>query len=458
MTPTTHLSAIAAALLAAASAEARNGRWNQVRDAPAEATMVQAEMDMMAQGWSPKPTPAPKPRRELFGLEDRAITENAPDTCGYVEGVETMSLYCDPASVCVADGLNSQVGCCPSSNTLCDIWTTCLNSDEGDQYTTDNGLTMWCGFEDYPNCVTHVYQDDVFTGYTLFGCGRIEGSDDVWYLPTAAADVSSADSDSSGTYTSGSLFPTETDSDVDSESDSTDDEDIGSDDGSSGGSNKKKSSTGGIVGGVVGGVAAAALAGFAVFWFIKKRKAKKDAENAGATGAGAFVAGGGEKPGDNHTPPPMAAHNVAPQGAYPQPAMQGQPGMMTNNGGGAVPMGYPPSAPGSPPPQGAHYPSMYSNPSDYPQQHAGMGYPSGVPGQYGQAPVSPQPSGGYPTPAPAYNQPIQQQNAGTYNRGEWGQPPAGTPPPVGQQPPPQQGFVAELPTEKSHGEVRELAG
>ena len=56
--------------------------------------------------------------------------------------------------------------------------------------TTHTHLTPPSGFTDYPNCLTHVYQDAVATGYTLLGCGVAAGSDKIYV--TANTETSSS--------------------------------------------------------------------------------------------------------------------------------------------------------------------------------------------------------------------------------------------------------------------------
>lgn len=77
-------------------------------------------------------------------LNPRFLKRDSTDnTCAYVSGISSISLYCDTTDECVANSINSMVGCCPDTSTTCPIPTTCYPSSEGSLYTTSNGYTLW---------------------------------------------------------------------------------------------------------------------------------------------------------------------------------------------------------------------------------------------------------------------------------------------------------------------------
>ena len=86
----------------------------------------------------PAPTAAPGFLERLFHKRDPTA-----NTCGYVSGVNSLALYCDAAEQCVANSINSMVGCCPEKSTTCPIATTCYPFSESSLFTTDNGYTLW---------------------------------------------------------------------------------------------------------------------------------------------------------------------------------------------------------------------------------------------------------------------------------------------------------------------------
>jgi len=189
------------------------------------------------------------------------------------------SLSCGIDSACVLNSLQSKVGCCPDTSLGCPIWTTCYDLTESSKYTTNNGYSLWCGDSTYPRCLTHKYaSDDIFSGYTLLGCGQTAGSDVVYYTSTGRAAPTttttrprSTDSTTTpGTVTTTSAPPTTTAAS------------------SSGGA-----PVGAIAGGVVGGVAALSLIALGVFFIIRRGKQPRDG---GAHSAAGISSAQGQSP------------------------------------------------------------------------------------------------------------------------------------------------------------------
>ncbi|KAH8908908.1 hypothetical protein BR93DRAFT_966934 [Coniochaeta sp. PMI_546] len=443
--------------------ESKLVRWaNDKRDAdwrPAQATVA---IDQLLHGMSPKPTQAPRAPGAApdLSLDKRATsnTESNDNTCAYVSGIAASSLYCDADQACVYNSIYSAIGCCShailsatsngtsqtasggSTSRSCPVWTTCYDSTESASYTTDNGLTVYCGQSSYPTCIKHVYKDPVWTGYTLWGCARSARSDEVYYTPTVLTSTSSTSSSttSSSSTSSTSTTSSGTTTSTADPSTSTSAAPV------SGGS--KSTPVGPIVGGVVGGVAGLGLIGLALF-FILRRKKSGDAPPAAA---------GPTSPGQGPPPPP------GPPGGYydpnqPQMAQQQQQGQYGYGAAGFAPVdprasiAKPPyavqqteynpafSPPGSPPP-GSPAPTYNGAPGATPP-----------PGAYGGQPVSPDSTG--------YGQQQQPYQATQYNQYQNQGPPQQAQPYGHQQPGAQPThYAAELPTQRGDGEVRELAG
>ncbi|CAK7230510.1 hypothetical protein SCUCBS95973_007598 [Sporothrix curviconia] len=243
-------------------------------------------------------------------LGDRLLKRDSTDnTCGYVSGISSLSLYCDVTDLCVANSINSMVGCCPDSSTTCPIPTTCYPSSDSSLYTTDNGYTLWCGSSAYPECVTHYYVDDIFTGYTLLGCGKTEAVDKVSYLATDASSSTSSSSKTTKTSSKSSTTPasstpgTTTSSSSSAASSSAGAGGGSSGDGGGGSSGGKKSNTGAIAGGVVGGVAGLALIALGAFYLLRNRNNSAVNNSVAGAGAGAATSGAGVPPPAGGAPP-----------------------------------------------------------------------------------------------------------------------------------------------------------
>lgn len=149
----------------AASVEAMPSLWNKL---PRETFVAGDVMNNVLGKLDRSPAPTPMPRAQRHPIEYRDERDDRLlGTCGYISGIESMyffhfdkqccqlltnpffhhgiaaSLFCDPQSICVLDQLVSAVGCCPETNTNCNIWTTCLNSENSDQFTVTDGYTLW---------------------------------------------------------------------------------------------------------------------------------------------------------------------------------------------------------------------------------------------------------------------------------------------------------------------------
>ncbi|KAK3685692.1 hypothetical protein B0T22DRAFT_226509 [Podospora appendiculata] len=379
--------------------------------------------------------------------ETIASTSGA-NTCAYIDGDFGDPLYCATSQYCGVNKANSHVGCCDyTATTSCHIWSTCLNSDQKSQFTTDNGFTLWCGFKDYPHCITHVYQDDTITGWTLLGCAVAQGSDKIWYSATTthlSSSSTSTVSTTSGSTTASSSSTT---------SSSTTPPIGGNLDPTSTPTPQPSSSSsvplGPIIGGVVGGVGALALIGLGIFFLMRQNKKKNgtaaDAAAASATAAAAPApAPYGGSPGPQmaqQTPPPVNG------GGYYDPIKAGGFAPVDPRASTAQPYdpnnGYAQqniSPPQSPVPtyQTGQTSPMQGQYDPYAQQQQQAGYPqqqqAGYPQQQGY-PQQGYPQQGYQQPSPPPQQSSQQGYAHQQQPG---------------------GYVAELPTQRGDGEVHEL--
>ena len=340
---------------------------------------------------------------------------------------------------CVYNSHNFFIGCCPETSISCPIPTVCYDSTQAASFSTDNGYTLWCGNTQYPHCLTHKYatNDPLFASYTLLGCGVAEGTDTVYYQATDSPDSSTRTINAGNTATTltgtnggGGGIATVTVTGGGSSQTSS----------SSGGGGGSSTPVGPIVGGVVGGVGALALVGLAVWLIMRQQNKKKAAAAAAAAPPPAAAGAAGSQPppgpGPDGQPPQMAQ--------YPPAAGYWDP---NQNQAGFAPV-YDPRAsiakppydtttsvynpswttspPGSPPPHSPHSPENGFNQNNTPPPHGQ--YPGGYAVQPGSPPT---PGSGFPGAPPSTVSPATQN----------GQP-----------------YVAELPSQRGDGEVRELAG
>ncbi|KAK1754697.1 hypothetical protein QBC47DRAFT_403108 [Echria macrotheca] len=488
-----------AVLLAAAAlgvANAKLTKWSRDRLErdwlPAQETLgvMPALQFDPATAAAPMPTSAPKwPSPRAPGLQKRASTDN---TCAYVGGSSEVSLYCDATAYCASDS-SSHIGCCDDvSSRNCKVWTTCYDMTESAKYTTNNGLSLWCGISSYPHCITHIYADStgaasIISGYTLFGCAVAGGTDRVFFNAFTAESSSSARRSSSSSD-AGTTTPASSSAKTTTTFTST----------PTPAPAPSSTNVGAIAGGVVGGVAALGLIILGIWYLIRQnKKDKNDPSASPSAAANVGPAGGYGGPGGPGAPPPQMMQNTPPpaQGYYggaSPPTMAGFAPVDPRNSM-AKPQHTstiyessnfsPPDSP--PPPQSPPFQGGQSTPSPPPPQsgygnQGPAGYGGGG-GGYGQTPpqtTSPssyggqQPGyGGYQGQEAAvggYQQSGYQQQGGGYQQGGYqpqgpysqGLPPAG-PQQVQQQYTPYrqpgQGY-AELSTHRGDGEVRELQG
>ncbi|KAK1729926.1 hypothetical protein CaCOL14_003962 [Colletotrichum acutatum] len=421
--------------------ESKALRWQDDTPSWSPPRQTIAAMNMEELGFSPKPTAAPEPGNVDLKLAKRV---RGDDTCGYISGEATNSIYCGTGS-CVINSFYSVVGCCSSSSvTDCTtIATSCLPSRSASRASSGDTRMQLCTASERPECATYIYSGSLFNRYTLYACAATEEVIVVYANPT----------DSSVTQESTTAPATTSLRNIASTTASSAATTSTSSGGGGGGGGGSSTPVGAIVGGVVGGVAAIALIVFGIIFLLRKKK--KDTNNV-----------------NNN-------NNQATHQSYvgPPPPNQGQPQMYQQPGPPAQqpsPQGYPPQQQQGQYPQGftpvdnnnrqsmmkQHYDvttgsydqsnNGVSPPSSPPPMSPSPTYQSGVP-QYvpSQNSVSPT-QGTYP---PQQQQPPQQQG-GYYNA----PPPAQGQPPAPQQHQHQQpGFASELPAHRGDNELRELA-
>ncbi|WQF79912.1 hypothetical protein CDEST_04926 [Colletotrichum destructivum] len=426
--------------------ESKALRWQDDTPSWVPPKQTIAAMNMEELGFSPRPTTAPDPANVELKLAKRV---RGDDTCGYISGESTNSIYCE-VGTCVINSFYSVVGCCASSAlTDCRIATSCLPSSSSRFYTSGDTLMRFCSASAQPECITYVYSGSDFNRYTLYGCAVSEQRVVVYANPT---DSSVTDEATTSDPLARSIQPTAslTDTGTLSPASSTAAASGGSGSGGGGGGGSS-TPVGAIVGGVVGGVAAIALIVFGIIFLRRKKKKDAAANNTNSLAAPATY---------NGPPPPQQGQPQMYQQPMAPPTQQSSPG------------GY---APPPHPSQDSTYPqgfapvdnrqSMLKQPYDVTTgsyEQTGVSPPASPP------PLSPSPTyqsgvpqyvatqnAGSPTYPPPQQQQQQQQHQGSY----YNAPP---PPAQGQPAHPQQhyqqpGFTSELPTHRGDNELRELA-
>lgn len=300
------------------------------------------------------------------------------------------------------------------------------------------------GESSYPNCIKHQFQDDSFSGYTLWGCAVAKGSDSVYYTATdsgsTTSDSTTAVTTSESTRSSDRSSTTSSidgggnsDGDRDGDKDEDDDDDDDDDSGVP---------VGPVVGGVIGGVAALGLIGLGAFILIRSTK-KKNTQTTPPPNMPGSTPGQGPPPGPSDSGyPPQMAHQ-----SYYAPGVAGFTPVDQRNSMakyGSHQPGYDgANIPGSP------TPTYQSGPTPPPGGYNQPSPPLSSPQEYQAA----QQQGFQNTPPQGFqggSSPQQGYQTAAYNQG-------GPYPPPGQ---PQQGygFAAELPVTRGDGEVRELSG
>jgi hypothetical protein len=285
------------------------------------------------------------------------------------------------------------------------------------------------GSSEYPYCRTHVYDDEVFTGYTLLGCAVAAGTDRVAYSSTSSSTTSPSSSprpSSSASSSTGAPGLAVTGSGTPKASES----------GSSTTQPARSSAPiGAIVGGVVGGMAVVVLFALGLVLLLRRNRQHKRPSS-----------------GPPQDPPqPPAQHNFFQQPHMQHAPPQAQGGyavaapVMDNRGSITKPRpvstaqpAYGPAlaAAGSPPPQSqSQSPSPGTIPPAYQATNANAGLAAAAPST---SPTVPE------TPTLRQQRPESHANPGY---------------PVQVQPAYQQpeSHYFEMPTVKSDRELRELA-
>ncbi|KAF6836313.1 hypothetical protein CPLU01_03811 [Colletotrichum plurivorum] len=435
-----HLGALACLYL---GVESKALRWQDDTPSWSPPKETIAAMDMEKLGFSPAPTAAPDPANVELKLAKRV---RGDDTCGYISGISTNSIYCGVGS-CVINSFRSVVGCCTEATVSnCNIMTSCLPSSSRAFYQSTDSLMEFCGISTAPECVTYVYSGSLFNDYTLYACNTAKASIVVYANPLDSTDDPAFTTLPGDDSSSLLPFPTtRTISPVPGPATST-----GSSGGGGGGS---PAPIGAIVGGVVGGLALIAIIILGVVFLLRKKK--KDGQNNG-----------------NQAPPVMY-----------DPQQQGGP----HNGPGAPPQmyqthpGQQPSSPGEyyvPGKTGGFPPgfapvdnrqSMLKQSHDVttgsyeqngispsvspPPMSPSPTYQSGIPGYVPSQVSSNSPTqGGYPLPQQQQQQQQQQQSTTYHN--SYAQPQTTTTTTHHSH---HQSFASELPATRGDNELRELA-
>ncbi|KAK2028527.1 hypothetical protein LX32DRAFT_400308 [Colletotrichum zoysiae] len=412
--------------------ESKALRWQDDTPSWVPPRQTIAAMNMEELGFSPSPTAAPDPANVELKLAKRV---RGDDTCGYISGVSTDSIYCE-VGTCVINSFLSVAGCCASAAVSdCKIASSCLPSSSSKLYSSADTLMLYCSSSAKPECLTYVYSGSLFNRYTLFGCAATEQRIVVYANPTDTSLTDEATISDAVTRTAaftndaGTLSP--------ASSTATSRSSGGS---SSGGGGGSSTPIGAIVGGVVGGVAAIALVVFGIIFLLRKKKKDAAAGNAGNQPAPVVYNG----PPPPQQGPPQMYQQLSP-GGYGSPTPQG----------GTFPQGFAPvdnrqSMLKQPhdTTTGSYEQTGVSPPASPPPMSPSPTYQSGAP-QY-----APTQNGVSPTYPPAQQQQQQQQQGNYYT--------ASPPPAQAQQVPPQHhhqqpGYSSELPAHRGDGELRELA-
>lgn len=206
---------------------------------------------------------------------------------------------------------------------------------------------LFSGSSDYPYCRTHLYEDDVFTGYTLLGCAVAAGTDSVVYSPTLSmnglSSTSTLDSSSTSSYSLGASRSSTTSSPTTSSSSMPTTPPPPK-------STNSSAPIGAIVGGVVGGVAVIALFALGLVLLLRRRRQQHHDQGPGHDPYAPIHSPGANQPQHPQSQPAMQQH-------FQQPHLQPAP-VMGNRSSIAKPSPvstaqpiYDPAAAGSPSPQ-----------------------------------------------------------------------------------------------------------
>ncbi|KAJ3960145.1 hypothetical protein N0V92_003186 [Colletotrichum tropicale] len=425
-------------------AESKALRWQDDTPSWSPPKQTIAAMDMLELGFSPAPTAAPDPGNVELKLAKRV---RGDDTCGYISGISTDSIYCD-VGTCVINSFYSVVGCCGSTSMSdCKLPTACLPSSSSRLYSSADTLMLYCSSSGRPECNTYVYSDSVFSKYTLFNCAVTEARIIVYANPTDTTGDATTEATTAPTSdrTTGGLSPITSSASPSAATTSA---------ASSGGGSSTP--IGAIVGGVVGGLAVIALIAVGIFFILRSKKKNNQNNNQAAPGTyNPQQPPPGQQPQMYQTAPTQQ-QQPSPGGYAPAPTTPGNfPSGFTpvDNRQSMLKQPYDVSA------ASYDHNNGVSPPASPPPMSPSPTYQSGIPA-YAQQGSGPSPTqGGYP--APQQQQQQQQQPPQQFYNAP---PPAQTPPQQQQQTSTtsqthyhHNSFASELPATRGDSELRELA-
>ncbi|KAK1990742.1 hypothetical protein LX36DRAFT_592050 [Colletotrichum falcatum] len=142
-------------------AESKILRWQDDTQSWVPPRETIAAMNMEELGLSPRPTAAPDLANVELKLAKRV---RGDDTCGYISGISTDSIYCEVGS-CVINSFYSVAGCCDSAALSdCRIPTTCLPASSSRSYSSADTLMLYCSSSARPECRSYVYSGAIVGG------------------------------------------------------------------------------------------------------------------------------------------------------------------------------------------------------------------------------------------------------------------------------------------------------
>ena len=251
----------------------------------------------------------------------QAYLSGSPNVCGWVEGnLDNYAIECGSDYSCVfhtpdAGKYPGVAGCC--AGTDCKFETTCVNYTQytatPDLFSSAGAFTLFCSDSEAPACVTWTYPDQTITD---FGCDITEGIskvytsatpgsitasvetiESVWlstvdddFLSTYEASWSSVSGATSAQAATVGHVTSQAAAHAATRATSNHATATAGSSHSSSSSSSSSTSTGAIAGGVVGGVVGAAAVGaVAMFYFMRRRNAKRvDDENLSPRGQGGY--------------------------------------------------------------------------------------------------------------------------------------------------------------------------
>ncbi|KAF1952487.1 hypothetical protein CC80DRAFT_538174 [Byssothecium circinans] len=231
-----------------------------------EPTFVIPEVDR----WSPAPTKAPN----VGILELFRRAEESDTICGFVSGVSTSSLTCDPgkSSVCATNTYYGVHGCCdPKNMSACTIPTTCIPSSLmtascSDAKCSSDPLTLKCSGTAAPECYRwdFAYSTAKTTTFKEWGCAAKGGTAVAERTWSGMSTPSKTSSTTTRTTSSTSASSTAAQATTLPATQSP----------------GKPNNTAAIVGGTIGGlVVVGAVASFIIYLLLRDRRLKREASN-----------------------------------------------------------------------------------------------------------------------------------------------------------------------------------